>query len=100
MDVLLNAAPAIVRKAAAFAEIGIMLAVAAFVAWQSYLYVGRMYALGAVSDIARVPTWFPHSAVFICFASVALITVVRAVQNLARLTIAERQSPAETEARR
>lgn len=87
MDVLLVVCPTIVRKAVAVAEIGVMLAVTAFVAFQSFRYVERIYALGAVSDIARVPTWFPHSAVFVCFATIALIMLVRCVQRLARLAV-------------
>jgi len=82
MDVLLNASPAPVRTTVTIAEMCAMLVVAAFVAYQSFRYVERIYALGAVSDIARVPTWFPHSAVFISFAAIALIVLVRLGQRL------------------
>jgi TRAP-type C4-dicarboxylate transport system permease small subunit len=93
MDVLLAVCPPIVRKAVAVAEACVMLAVTSFVAVQSLRYVERIYALGAVSDIARVPTWFPHSAVFICFATMALIMGVRLVQRLARLAVPHGQVP-------
>jgi len=100
MDVLLSSCPVLVRQIAAFAEICVMLVVAVFVAYQSFRYVEKIYALGAVSDIARVPTWFPHSAVFVCFATVSLIMVVRAVQHLARLAVPESERPVEQEAHR
>jgi TRAP-type C4-dicarboxylate transport system permease small subunit len=52
------------------------------VAWQSFLYVQRIYALGAVSDIAHIPTWIPHSAIPLSFALIALIVVLRALQKI------------------
>jgi TRAP-type C4-dicarboxylate transport system permease small subunit len=100
MDVLLNACPAIVRSIVAVAEMCVMLAVALFVAYHSFRYVERIYALGAVSDIARVPTWFPHSAVFISFAVITLIAVIRMAQGLRRQdAAAEHDLPAESEPR-
>jgi C4-dicarboxylate transporter DctQ subunit len=100
MDVLLNACPAIVRTIVAVAEMCTLLAVALFVGYQSFRYVERIYALGAVSDIARVPTWFPHSAVFISFAVIALIAVIRMAQCLRRQDpAAQRELPAESEPR-
>lgn len=99
MDVLLNACPLIVRKAVTVVEMCVMLAVALFVAFQSFRYVERIYALGAVSDIARVPTWFPHSAVFISFAAIALIVVIRMVQGLTRSDAVKQDQPSESEPR-
>ena len=84
MDVLLNACPQIVRTIVVAIEMCVMLAAAAFVAYQSFRYVERIYALGAVSDIARVPTWVPHSAIFISFATIALIAAIRMAQKLRR----------------
>ena len=84
MDVLINACPPVVRTIVAILETGVMLAVAIFVAVQSFRYVERIYALGAVSDIARIPTWIPHSAIFISFGAIALIVVLRGVRRLTR----------------
>ena len=53
----------------------------AFVAWQSFLYVQRIYRLGAVSDIAHVPTWIPHSAVSVGFGLMALIVLCAAARS-------------------
>lgn len=82
MDVLLNACPPKVRKAVAAAEALTMLAACTFVAVQSAVYVERIYSLGAVSDIARIPTWIPHSAIAVNFAFMALIVLLRSALNL------------------
>ena len=81
MDVLINACPAAMRRAASILESLVLLAVASFVAWHSFKYVERMHALGAVSDIAHVPTWIPHSALAISFAAIVLIVLLRGVQR-------------------
>jgi TRAP-type C4-dicarboxylate transport system permease small subunit len=82
MDVLVNACPAPVRKAVVVFEALVLLAVALFVFWQSLQYVKRLFDFGSVSDIARVPTWIPHSAVFVCFGAIAIIVVVQGVRML------------------
>ena len=82
MDVLVNACPAPIRFAVWVFETIIWLAVAGFVAWQSFQYVERIYALGAVSDIAHIPTWIPHSAVALSFGLMVLIIFLRAAQRL------------------
>jgi TRAP-type C4-dicarboxylate transport system permease small subunit len=82
MDVLLNASPAVIRKAVLVAEMGVMLAVASFVALESFFYVERIHALGAVSDIARVPTWIPHSAIFLSFGAMAVMVILRGISIL------------------
>ncbi|MET0277341.1 MAG: TRAP transporter small permease [Pseudorhodoplanes sp.] len=82
MDVLIGACPPAVRGVVAAAESIVLFVISCFVAWQSFLYVQRIYALGAVSDIAHVPTWIPHSAIPISFAAMALIVVLRALQKV------------------
>lgn len=82
MDVLMNASPYIVQKAVAVFEMLVLFCVASFVAVQSFRYVERMYALGAVSDIAQIPTWIAHSAIAVSFAAMALIVIVRGLQKL------------------
>ena len=82
MDVLIGACPPAIRKVAAAFEALVLFTISCFVAWQSFLYVQRIYALGAVSDIAHIPTWIPHSAIPISFALIALIVVLRALQKL------------------
>jgi TRAP-type C4-dicarboxylate transport system permease small subunit len=82
MDVLLNACPAPLRKTVLAVEMGVMLAVALVVAVQSFRYVERIRALGAVSDIAHIPTWIPHSAIFLCFGAMAVMVVLRGIRLL------------------
>jgi TRAP-type C4-dicarboxylate transport system permease small subunit len=97
MDILVNACPPMVRLAVSLLETAVMLAIALFVAVQSFRYVERIYLLGAVSDIARIPTWIPHSAIVISFAVIALIVIVRVVQKLKRLPAALPVATAERE---
>lgn len=82
MDVLLSACPVWVQKAEAIIETLVMVAVTTFVAWQSFLYVERIHSLGALSDIAHIPTWIPHSAITIGFGSMALLVVLRGVKRV------------------
>jgi TRAP-type C4-dicarboxylate transport system permease small subunit len=82
MDVLIAACPPAIRWLAGLFEMAVMLVVSSFVAWQSFKYVERIYALGAVSDIAHIPTWIPHSAIAISFTAIALIVVIRGLQRI------------------
>jgi TRAP-type C4-dicarboxylate transport system permease small subunit len=82
MDVLIAACPPAIRWVVGLFEMLVMLVVCSFVAWQSFKYVERIYALGAVSDIARIPTWIPHSAVAISFGAMALIVLLRGIQRM------------------
>jgi len=83
MDVLIGACPPAIRSMAAWFEMLVMLTVSAFVAWQSFKYVERIYALGAVSDIAHIPTWIPHSAIAVSFSLIVLIVLLRGLQRIA-----------------
>lgn len=84
MDVLVMACPPAIRWLVGWFEMMVMLVVTTFVAWQSLKYVERIYALGAVSDIAHIPTWIPHSAIAISFAAMALIVLLRGLQRITR----------------
>jgi TRAP-type C4-dicarboxylate transport system permease small subunit len=78
MDVLLESARPSVRRLVNVAEVIVTGVVAAFVAYQSFFYVLRIYTLGAVSDIARLPTWIPHSAVPLGLTLMVVALVLRA----------------------
>lgn len=82
MDVLIGACPPWLRGIVAAFEALVLFVISCFVAWQSFLYVQRIYALGAVSDIAHIPTWIPHSAIPISFAAIAMIVVLRTLQKV------------------
>jgi len=62
----------------------VTLLVTTFVAYYSFLYVQRIFRLGAVSDMARLPTWIPHSAVFVGFGLMALIALYCGIVLLRR----------------
>ena len=83
MDVIIETCPRPVRSVVAWFEMLVMLTVSAFVAWQSFKYVERIYALGAVSDIAHIPTWIPHSAIAVSFTLIVLIVLLRGIQRIA-----------------
>jgi len=71
--------PGPMRRVVHAFEALILLIVTVFVAYQSFLYVQRIFRLGAVSDMARVPTWVAHSAVFVGFALMALTALYRGI---------------------
>jgi TRAP-type C4-dicarboxylate transport system permease small subunit len=83
MDVIIAACPPAVQWIVGLIEMLVMLIVAGFVAWHSFKYVERIYSLGAVSDIARIPTWIPHSAIAVGFGAIVLMVLLRGVQRIA-----------------
>ncbi len=82
MDVIIAACPPKLRWLAVLLEMLVMLVISSFVAWHSFKYVERIYALGAVSDIAHIPTWIPHAAIATGFGAMALIVVLRSLQRI------------------
>jgi TRAP-type C4-dicarboxylate transport system permease small subunit len=83
MDVVVNALPAPVRRLVRIAELTAIVVLATFVMWNSTYYAEQMFAIGRVSDTARVPMWIPHGAVAAGFGLMALIGILRLVQILA-----------------
>jgi TRAP-type C4-dicarboxylate transport system permease small subunit len=84
MDLIVKALPMPLQRAIYVFEAVVLLAVTAFVGYYSFLYVQRIFRLGIVSDMAHVPTWIPHSAVFIGFGLMALIALYRGIALLRR----------------
>jgi TRAP-type C4-dicarboxylate transport system permease small subunit len=84
MDVLVNALPLPLRRLVRMAELAATIVLTAFVLWNSTYYAEQMFAIGRVSDMARVPMWIPHGAVAAGFGLMALIGCLRLVQALAR----------------
>jgi C4-dicarboxylate transporter DctQ subunit len=82
MDVIITACPPMLRWLVSLFEMLVMLAISSFVAWHSFKYVERIYALGAVSDIARIPTWIPHSVIAAGFGAMALMVLLRGAQQI------------------
>jgi TRAP-type C4-dicarboxylate transport system permease small subunit len=84
MDLIVKAMPAPLQRAIYVFEAVILLVVTTFIGYYSFLYVQRIFGLGAVSDMAHVPTWIPHGAVFIGFGLMALIALYRGLALLRR----------------
>jgi TRAP-type C4-dicarboxylate transport system permease small subunit len=82
MDVFIESCRLSVKKAAIAVEMIVLLIVTAYAGKESYAYVSRIFALGSISDIARIPMWIPHVAVPLSFFLIALIVVVRGTQLL------------------
>ena len=89
MDVLINACPAPLRLSVAIFEAIVFVGVAGFVTWQSFKYVERIFALGAVSDVAHIPTWIAHSAIPISFGLMSLAVLLRTAQRLMGASVDE-----------
>ena len=77
MDVLVKMFPPWLQRTLQVLEALAMVVLCGFVAYQSTLYAQRMYAIGKVSDVARIPSWIPHSAIGIGFGLILLIALVR-----------------------
>ena len=84
MDLLVMAMPGPMQRAVHVFETIVTLMVTTFVGYYSFLYVQRIFRLGAVSDMARLPTWIPHSAVFVGFGLMALIALYCGIALLRR----------------
>lgn len=77
MDVLVRFIPAGLRLALRAAEQLLLIFLAAFVIFQSYLYASQMFRLGRISDMAGVPMWIPHGFIALGFALILLVTAWR-----------------------
>jgi TRAP-type transport system small permease protein len=84
MDLIVKSLPGRLQRAVYVFEAIVILLVTAFVCYTSFLYVQRIFWLGAVSDMASIPTWIPHSAVFLGFGLMVLIAFYRGIALLYR----------------
>ena len=92
MDVLVNALPPSLARALRIAELAIVAALCAFVAWNSTYYTEQMFSIGRVSDMARVPMWIPHGAVALGFGLMASITVLQLIEAITRRAPIDRKA--------
>ncbi len=83
MDVLVNALPLPARRLIKTVELATIVVLTSFVLWNSTYYAEQMFAIGRVSDMARVPMWIPHGAVAAGFGLMALVGCLRLFQILA-----------------
>jgi len=82
MDLVVRAMPEPLQRAVHVFEAIVLVVVTSFVAYYSFLYVQRIFRLGAVSDLAHVPTSIPHSAVSVGLGLIALIALCRGIALL------------------
>jgi TRAP-type transport system small permease protein len=80
MDIIVGASPLPLRRTIAAAEAAVTFIVTTFVGVQSFEYVKKLYDLAVLSGILRVPLWIPHIAVFISFAAMAVLALIRLAQ--------------------
>jgi TRAP-type C4-dicarboxylate transport system permease small subunit len=80
MDMLLRRFTPGWQKAVQILEVLTMTVLSGLVVYQSGYYAERMYAIGKVSDVARMPSWIPHSAISVGFALILVIALVRLVR--------------------
>ena len=80
MDVLSSRLPRQIRAALMVAELGLIFGLTAVLAVQSFEYAMEMGLLDRRSDLAGLPMWIPHSALFIGFTLISLIALRRLVE--------------------
>jgi TRAP-type transport system small permease protein len=83
MDVLVSRLPHKVRIALLGIELGLILGLTVILAKQSFVYAAQMQLLDRRSDLAGLPMWVPHAALFVGFGLIALITCWRIVELFA-----------------
>lgn len=80
MDVLLSKLPRPIRTALMAAELCLIIALTGVLASRSFEYAAQMEKLDRRSDLAGLPMWIPHSALFIGFTLITLIALWRAIE--------------------
>lgn len=80
MDVLVSRLPYNIRSALYFIELVLILSLITVLAVQSFDYAAKMHLIDRRSDLAGLPMWIPHSALFFGFALIALVTLWRLIE--------------------
>lgn len=83
MDVLVSRLPHPVRIALLGLEFALILGLTVVLAKQSFVYAAQMELLDRRSDLASLPMWIPHGALFVGFGLIALLTAWRIVELFA-----------------
>jgi len=83
MDVLVARLPYTVRMILLGIEFVLILGLTALLATQSFDYAAQMHVIDRRSDLAGLPMWLPHSALFVGFTLIALITLWRLIELFA-----------------
>lgn len=70
----------------------VTLLVAGFIAYHSFSFIERIAAIGQTSMALGVPMVIPHTAVFVGFAGIALVTGLLLIGDVMRLAAGRRSS--------
>lgn len=77
MDALVRFFPRNFRIVLRATELVLLLAIAGFIAVQSFRYTAQMALLDRASDLVGIPMWIPHGAVTLGFALIFIIALAR-----------------------
>ncbi|ODT66813.1 MAG: hypothetical protein ABS75_24800 [Pelagibacterium sp. SCN 63-23] len=66
--------------------------VCGFVAYHSWAFLMRAFAMGQKGGSSGVPMWIPHSTVTICFAALTLLALVTLVRKILSLGASARNA--------
>lgn len=80
MDVLSSRLPRPLRTALLAAELFLILGLTGLLASRSFEYAAAMEILDRRSDLAGLPMWIPHGALFIGFTLIALVAAWRLIE--------------------
>jgi TRAP-type transport system small permease protein len=83
MDVLVARFPRQVRMALFGIELVLILGLMIVLTMESFIYAAQMQRIDRRSDLAGLPMWAPHGALFIGFALIALVALWRLVELFA-----------------
>lgn len=61
-------------------------AVSVFIAWHSFVFIGRIASLNQSSMGLGIPMVIPHSAIFVGFAGIAAVTAFLTIVDIVRFT--------------
>jgi TRAP-type transport system small permease protein len=65
-------------------------AVSLFIAWHSFVFIGRIAALNQTSMGLGIPMVIPHSAILVGFLGIAAVTAFLTIVDVSRLAAGER----------
>ncbi len=81
MDVLVRFLPGPIQRLLWIGEQLLLIALAAFVLTQSYLYAWRMMSIGRTSDMAGIPMWIPHGTLALGFGLILIVAIWRVLRT-------------------
>ncbi len=73
--------PAPIQRLLWIGEQLLLIALAAFVLTQSYLYAWRMMSIGRTSDMAGIPMWIPHGTLALGFGLILIVAIWRVLRT-------------------